>query len=131
MRKLLIVPLSAVVLMTGCASVKLPGSETAEAQFSALHGNGQREIAHTFYNLGRGDAVKDLYWRNRDAQQYAKDPDSVSSATTLHRRYVTIPIPKHVASDGAIIEASTQTVEVVNFVAAIPEPHGRTLFIVK
>jgi hypothetical protein len=57
--------------LTGCASVKLPNSQTAPEVFSTL-GYREKTVARQFYDFGAGDAVKRLYWSQRDRQGYAK-----------------------------------------------------------
>ena len=60
--------LSTCVLLTACASPKLPNNQTASDQFYRL-GYGEKRIAQNFYQLGEGDAVKRLYWAQRRSQE--------------------------------------------------------------
>lgn len=112
----------------GCASPKWQGSHTAADQFSSLS-NGQKAVAKNFYNLGQGDAMMRWYFGERAKQ--ANGLSSEASGPKLQRKYVVLPVPEHADPDGTVKEASNQVVEVVQFVAAVPQPRGRTLFIVK
>ena len=119
-------PLSA-ALFAGCASApKLPNTQTAAEQYSVL-GYHDKWVARNFYDLGAGDAIKRLYWAQRASQQYG----GVSQAdpTPLQRRYVNIPVPEHVEPDGTVKEASTQAVEIVQWVLETHK-HGRRIFTV-
>jgi hypothetical protein len=97
--------------LCSCASVKLPNNGTAADQFAGLSGNGQREIAKNFYELGAADQVKRLYWAQRRTQETGGG--QAEQSIRLQRRYVSIPVPEHVDPDGTIKEASNQVVEVV------------------
>jgi hypothetical protein len=119
------------VNLCSCANVKLPNSQTASEQFSRLS-NGQKSIAKNFYDLGQGDAIKRLYWAQRDAQQPRTLSGSDAPApVSLERKYVVLPVPEHVEPDGTIKEASNQVVEVVQFYSVVRRPHGRVLFVVR
>ena len=102
------------MLLTGCASApKLPNSQTASEQFSTL-GYHDKFVARNFYDLGSGDAIKRLYFAQRNMQQYrSRDTVDASPVTSLQRRYVVLPVPEHVDPDGTIKEANNQVVEVV------------------
>jgi hypothetical protein len=99
------------VSICSCSSVKLPNSGTAAEQFAGLSGNGQREIAKNFYELGAADQVKRLYWAQRRAQEVGGG--QAEQGAILQRRYVSIPVPEHMDPDGTIKEANNQVVEVV------------------
>ena len=103
-----------VTVITGCASApKLPNSQTASEQFSML-GYHEKFVARQFYDLGSGDAVKRLYWAQRNVQQYrASGISDAAPAAGLQRKYVVLPVPEHVDPDGTTKEASNQVVEVV------------------
>ena len=103
-----------VTVITGCASApKLPNSQTASEQFSML-GYHEKFVARQFYDLGSGDAVKRLYWAQRNVQQYrASGISDAAPAARLQRKYVVLPVPEHVDPDGTIKEASNEVVEVV------------------
>lgn len=116
------------VAIAGCASPKLPNNQTAPDRFASLHGNGERQIAHDFYELGEGDSIKRLYWAQRRQQEQGRTADAQS--TRLQRRYVNIPVPAHVDPDGTEIEASNRAVEIVQL-WAMTRSHGRKLFLVK
>lgn len=117
-----------VIVVAGCSGVKLPNNQTADARFAALHGGGDRQIAHDFYELGAGDAIKRLYWAQRRVQETGSTTDA--QPTRLQRKYVVLPVPEHVEPDGTIKEANNQVVEVVQLLA-VTLSHGRNLFIVK
>ena len=119
--------LSACVLLTACASPKLPNNQTASDQFYRL-GYGEKRIAQNFYQLGEGDAVKRLYWAQRRAQETGATHEH--SGVSLQKTYVNIPVPAHTDSDGTEIEASNHVVEVVQLWKSVPH-NGRTLNIVK
>ena len=97
--------------LCSCASTKLPNTQTAAGQFSVL-GSREKVIARNFYDLGSGDAIRRLYWAQRDNQQYNGMADA-SPATNLERKYVVLPVPEHVEPDGTIKDASNQVLEVV------------------
>ncbi|MGA8655210.1 MAG: hypothetical protein WB586_03605 [Chthoniobacterales bacterium] len=96
--------------LAACSSPKLHTAGTAADQFAALHGNGEKGIAKTFYDLGQSDAAKSLYWAQRRAQETGDPPPQ---KTSLERKYVVLPVPEHTAPDGTQIEANQQVVEVV------------------
>ena len=74
----------------------------------------EKFVARQFYDLGSGDAVKRLYWAQRNVQQYgASGASDTAPAARLQRKYVVLPVPEHVDPDGTIKEASNQVVEVV------------------
>jgi hypothetical protein len=74
----------------------------------------EKFVARQFYDLGSGDAVKRLYWAQRNVQQYGVSGISdAAPAARLQRKYVVLPVPEHVDPDGTIKEASNQVVEVV------------------
>src|SRR5215472_2094738 len=103
-----------VTVISGCASAtKLPNSQTASEQFSTL-GYHDKFVARQFYDLGSGDAIKRLYWSQRNIQQYrASGIADAPPTTSLQRKYVVLPVPEHVDPDGTIREATNQVVEVV------------------
>jgi len=104
-------------VISGCASApKLPNSQTASEQFPTL-GYHDKFVARQFYDLGSGDAIKRLYWSQRNIQQYrASGATDAPQATKLERKYVVLPVPEHVDPDGTIKEPSNQVVEVVQFI---------------
>jgi hypothetical protein len=110
-----------VTVISGCASApKLPNSQTASEQFSTL-GYHDKFVARQFYDLGSGDAIKRLYWSQRNTQQYrASGAADAPQATKLERKYVVLPVPEHVDPDGTIKEPSNQVVEVVQFMEGGP-----------
>ena len=74
-------------------------------------------VARQFYDLGSGDAIRRLYWSQRNIQQYrASGATDAPQATKLERKYVVLPVPEHVDPDGTIKEPSNQVVEVVQFI---------------
>ena len=110
-----------VTVISGCASApKLPNSQTASEQFSTL-GYHDKFVARQFYDLGSGDAIKRLYWSQRNIQQYrASGAADAPQGTKLERKYVVLPVPEHVDPDGTIKEPSNQVVEVVQFMEGVP-----------
>ncbi len=100
-----------VLTASSCASVKLPNTQTAAEQFSTL-GYHEKTVARNFYDLGAGDAIKRLYWAQRQAQETGGVSDA-EPATKLERKYVVLPVPEHVDPDGTVKEANNQVVEVV------------------
>jgi|ERR1700746_1377923 hypothetical protein len=115
-----ITALTGSILLTGCASApRLPNSQTASEQFSTL-GYHDKFVARNFYDLGSGDAIKRLYFAQRNVQQYRpRDTVDGSPVTSLQRRYVVLPVPEHVDPDGTIKEANNQVVEVVQFMEGV------------
>ena len=94
----------------------MPNSQTASEQFSTL-GYHDKFVARQFYDLGSGDAIRRLYWSQRNIQQYrASGATDAPQATKLERKYVVLPVPEHVDPDGTIKEPSNQVVEVVQFI---------------
>jgi hypothetical protein len=116
-----------VVGVCSCASPRLPIAHTAADEFAALHGIGQRTIAHNFYDYGQGDATKRLYWAQRRAQETGDPPSEGHVA--LQRKYITVKVPGYQDVDGTIREPSLQTIEVVEFYSVVPRPHGGRLFL--
>jgi hypothetical protein len=100
-----------VIVLTSCASTKLPNTQTAAEQFSVL-GAREKGVARNFYDLGSGDAIRRLYWAQRRAQETGGVSDA-QQTTNLQRKYVVLPVPEHVDPDGTIKEANNQVVEVV------------------
>src|SRR5437016_3648594 len=98
------------VALSSCTSTKLPNTQTAAEQFSVLGGR-EKAIARNFYDLGSGDAIKRLYFAQRNMQQYGGAAEA--QLTTLQRKYVVLPVPEHVDPDGTLREANNQVVEVV------------------
>ena len=103
--------LGAVVVLSSCASTKLPNSSTASERFSVLDGH-EKGIAREFYDLGSGDAVRRLYWGQRAAQQ-GNGVSEADPATKLQRKYTVVPVPEHTDPDGTIKEPSNIVVETV------------------
>ena len=115
--------------LAGCtAAPKLPNSQTASEQYSVL-GYHEKFVAREFYDLGSGDAIRRLYWAQRNSQQYNGTVEA-SPVERLQRKYVMLPVPQHVDPDGTVKEASNQAVEVVQFIE-MRRSHGRHLLIVK
>jgi len=113
MRKLLLL-LS--LVLAGCATgPHLPVAQTASERFSTL-GCQERRVASEFYDLGAGDAIKQLYWGQRDAQERRSGySEAEPSLAPLEHRFVNVPVPEHVEPDGTIKEASNQVIEVVRW----------------
>ena len=103
----------AAVVLTSCASTKLPNSSTASERFSVLSGS-QKAVAREFYDLGSGDAVRRLYWGQRAAQA-SNGVSDADQATKLQRKYTVVPVPEHIDPDGTIKEPSNIIVETVQF----------------
>ena len=66
-----------------------------------------RDAREYGYVLGRSDAVKNLYWAQRN---FVRSRDG---ETALKHKLVEVPIPAHYDSDGQYIEASRRVIEVV------------------
>ena len=114
-----ITALTASILLTGCASApKLPNSQTASEQFSTL-GYHEKFVARQFYDLGSGDAIKRLYFAQRELQRYGQTSDAAPVGVKLQRKYVVLPVPEHVDPNGTIKEPSNQVVEVVEFIERV------------
>jgi hypothetical protein len=109
--------------LCSCASVKLPNSETASEQFSRLS-SGQKSIAKNFYELGQGDAIKRLYWAQRDAQQ-SRGLSDAPPPVNLQRKYINVWIPPETDVDGTQKEGHFTAVEVVQFWEVVPSKKGR------
>ena len=109
------------VLLSACASrPQLPSNHTAVEQFNALGSRREKEVAATFYQLGRGDVVQAQALARRNAYvlpgpvgQVGPMLSKKAADPPLQRRYVEIPVPGHTESDGTEIEPSTVVMEVV------------------
>jgi hypothetical protein len=120
--------LSVAVLLAGCASApRLSNSQTASERYSTL-GYHEKFVAREFYDLGAGDAIKRLYWAQRQAQEYSGTADA-PAPTQLHRRYVNLPSPSYQDADGTWHEGSLHAVEIVEIWKAIPTINGGRLFL--
>jgi hypothetical protein len=117
------------VALCSCASApKLPNSQTASEQYSTL-GYREKFIARNFYDLGSGDAIKRLYWSQRNLEQY-RGPGGTSEASPvekLQRRYINLPSPPFQDADGTWHEGSLHAVEVVQIWKVIPTINGGRL----
>jgi hypothetical protein len=72
--------------------------------FNYLNNKKVNDAKESGYVLGRSDETKNLYWAQRNV---------VKSDLGLKRKLVEVTVPAHYDSDGVFIEASRQTVEVV------------------
>ena len=120
--------LGVAVLLAGCAAApRLPNSQTASERYSTL-GYHEKFLAREFYDLGSGDAIKRLYWAQRNSQQYNGTAEA-SPVEKLQRKYVNLPSPPYQDADGTWHEGSLHAVEVVQIWKAIPTIHGGKLFL--
>ena len=120
----------AAALLCSCASQRLPNSQTASEQFSRL-GYSQKGIAKKFYELGQGDAIKRLYWAQRDSQERNTGISDAPPPVSLQRKYVNIWLPPQVQPDGTEKEGHYQAIEVVQLWEAIPLKNWGTLHLVR
>ncbi len=67
---------------------------------------GKEKAYGTGYDQGRSDEVKRLYWASKRLHEGDLE-------APLKRGYYEIPVPEHVTTDGVVIEAHTQIVEVI------------------
>lgn len=65
------------------------------------------------YDKGRSDEVKRLYWVQKNLHRGDEFSPGFGSGTSLTPSFYEIPVPEHVSSDGTIIEAHSQIVEVL------------------
>jgi hypothetical protein len=72
--------------------------------FNYLSNKKVNDAKESGYVLGRSDEAKNLYWAQRNA---------VTTNPKLKRKLVEVSVPAHYDSDGVLIEASRQTLEVV------------------
>jgi hypothetical protein len=72
--------------------------------FHYLNNKKVNDAKESGYVLGRSDETKNLYWAQRNA---------VTNNPKLKRKLVEVTVPAHCDSDGVLIEASRQTMEVV------------------
>lgn len=115
------------LLFAGCATTpKLTNSGTASDQFASLNRSNQW-VAKNFYDLGQGDAVKRLYWAQRNVQIGGR---STAQETSLQHRYINIAVPAHTDPDGTEIEAANHAVEIVQLWKVV-QNHGQKLSLVK
>jgi hypothetical protein len=120
--------LGIVVLLVGCtAAPKLPNTQTASERYSTL-GYQEKFVAREFYNLGGGDAIKRLYWAQRNSQQYGGTAEA-TPVEKLQRKYVNLPSPPYQDADGTWHEGSLHAVEIVQIWKAIPTINGGRLFL--
>lgn len=80
---------------------------TAGELLGAADKKEEAAILQTGYDKGRSDAVKQTYWMKKRLHR----PDEVGDG--LERKYYEIPVPGHVARDGAIIDPHTRVIEIV------------------
>jgi len=70
-----------------------------------------KEEAHASgYALGRSDEVKRLYWVRKNLHRLAEGDGLAESPIPS---YYEMPVPRHVASDGTVIEPHTKVIEVL------------------
>ena len=62
------------------------------------------------YDKGRSDEVKRLYWLQKRMHE---GDDYGVGGSSLTPSFYEVPVPEHVNSDGTIIEAHTQVIEVL------------------
>lgn len=110
--------------LCSCASAKLPNGQTATEQFSRLS-YGQKGIAKDFYELGQGDAIKRLYWAQRDSQERNTGLSDAPLPVNLQRKYINVWMPPQVDPDGTEKEGHYTAVEVVQFWKVVPTKKGR------
>ena len=105
--------------LAGCVTSppRLANQNDAAVQFAKL-GSGGKQIAQSFYDLGGGDAVKRLYWAQRNLQQTPSLAES-SPVEKLQRKYVNIPVPGFQDVDGTLREPSVRAVEIVQWYSAV------------
>jgi len=73
-----------------------------------------REKAYTSgYDKGRSDEVKRLYWVQKNLHRGDEFAPGFGGGTSLTPSFYEIPMPEHVSSDGTIIEAHSQIIEVL------------------
>ena len=88
----------------------LIGAATGAAAGTALNywtQDTQRKAYTSGYQRGQSDEVKRLYWASKRIHE------GEGLGETFHRGYYEIPVPEHVTSDGVVIDAHTQVVEVI------------------
>jgi len=61
----------------------------------------------TGYEKGRSDAIKTLYWAQRNAEREEEEE------TPVEYRYYEVPVPAYVTSDGVAIDSHRRVIEVV------------------
>jgi len=126
-KNLSLVSLCALLLCSCGTPTQFSGSAPAAVVYAKLDKH-DKAIANQFTQLAMADAYKRLYW----AQQRMMEPHgNQTNQTELRRDYYNFPVPEHVDKDGNVIEASTQSVEIVRIYEAVPQKHRRTLFICK
>jgi hypothetical protein len=94
--------------LIGC-TVAPAGHGTAADKFYKLNSNGKRVVAADFYDLGRSDAVKNLYW----AQRRSQEPGFADERPPLERKYISVYVPPYQQPDGTVVEGSNRVIEIV------------------
>ena len=75
---------------------------------------GEEKSYHKGYDKGRSDEVKRLYWVQKSLHRDDEfGMGHGGGAAGLTPSYYEIPVPEHVASDGTIIEAHSEVIEVL------------------
>ena len=84
---------------------------------AVLGGAQQRSKASAYrngYDKGRSDEVKRLYWVSKQLHQGDEFGSGGSgTGSTLSPSFYELPVAEHVNSDGTIIEAHTEIIEVL------------------
>ena len=116
------------LVLASCANApRLPNSQTASERYSTL-GYHDKFLAREFYDFGSGDAIKRLYWAQRNEEQYrGGGTTEASPVEKLQRRYVNLPSPPYQDADGTWHEGSLHAVEIVQIWKAIPTINGGEL----
>jgi hypothetical protein len=92
------------------AVVGAAGGVVAGALVNASRKRTEKKAYVSGYDKGRSDEVKRLYWIQK--RLHEGDEFGVGGSSLMPAFYE-VPVPEHVNSDGTIIEAHTQVIEVL------------------
>lgn len=117
MRPFLPFALLSPLLFGACSSRQLTYSATAPERFAML-GDAERRVAKEFYHMGEGDAIKRLYWAQRNSSGINRPRASHNGygdvgENGLKHELVTVPIPASVSTDGTQIEPHLEVIDAV------------------
>ena len=82
------------------------------AVINKVRERGEEKAYASGYDKGRSDEVKRLYWVQKSLHR-GDEFSTGFGGTFLTPTFYEIPVPEHVASDGTIIEAHSQVIEIL------------------
>ena len=83
------------------------------AVLNKVRERGREKAYSSGYDKGRSDEVKRLYWVQKNLHRGDEFDAGYAGTSSLTPSFYEIPVPEHVSSDGTIIEAHSQIIEVL------------------